>query len=449
MLIDRKVLGRRTVLRGLGAAVGLPLLESMTPALSQGATAKQTPNRLLFSYIPIGATMEAWTPEGEGPNYTMNRILKPLEPFRQDLSILSGLDHAQAYALGDGGGDHARAAACFLTGVHPKKTATDILSGISADQIVAQAIGSQTRFASIELGCEDSRTVGACDSGYSCAYQNTMSWRTPTSPMPPEINPRVVFERLFGSEDLSLSKEERARNFATRKSILDWVVEDTQRLNQTLPSEDRRKIDEYLYSIREVEQRIESAEKDNREFTPSIDKPSGVPVLFSDYLKLMFDLQLLAIQSDLTRVTTFMFGREGSLRTYNEIGIPDPHHPTTHHRGNPELVEKVTKINTFHAEHFAYFLGRLKSTPEGDGNLLDHSMVVYASAIADGSRHTHTDLPAIIAGHGKGALKVGQHTRYAEGTPMTNLWLTLLDRMDIHPETIGDSTGRLEHLTEL
>lgn len=378
-----------------------------------------------------------------------SRILKPLDPFREHLNILSGLDHPNAYALGDGGGDHARAAACFLTGVHPKKTAgADILVGMSADQIAAKELSGKTKFPSLELGCEDSRTVGACDSGYSCAYQNTISWRTPTSPMPPEINPRIVFERMFGSEDLGLPKEVRARNIATRKSILDYALEDTRKIMGSVGPTDRRKIDEYLFAVREVEKRIAGAEEDNRAFTPSIERPSGVPVLFSDYLKLMFDLQLLAIQADLTRVTTFMYGREGSLRTYNEIGIPDPHHPTSHHGGDPEKIEKITRINTFHAEQLAYFLGRLKATPEGDGTLLDHSMILYASAIADGSSHTHVDLPVLVAGHGNG-LKTGQHIRYAKGTPFTNLLMTLLDRMDVRPEKIGDSTGKLEYLTDL
>ena len=450
MLITGKHLHRRTFLRGLGAAVGLPLLDSMTPALATAATAAKVPNRLLFTYIPIGAVMEEWFPTGGERDFQFRRILKPLMPFKDDLCVIGGLDHHNGYALGDGGGDHARAGACYLTGVHPKKTAgADIQAGISADQIVAERWKSETRFGSLELGCDDTRTVGACDSGYSCAYQNSVSWRTPSSPMPPETNPRTVFERLFGSEDLSLPAEVRARRLAARKSILDFVNEDSKRLSLDLGAADKRKLDEYLYAVREIEKRIEGAEKDQTQFKPSIDKPAGVPVLFADYLKLMFDIQLLAIQADLTRVTTFMIGREGSQRTYEEIGIPEPHHPLTHHRNNAENIEKITQINQFHAKQFAYFLDKLKTTKEGDGSLLDHSMVVYGSGIADGNQHSHENLPMIVAGRGNGAIQPGRYLTYAKGTPTTNLWLTLLDRMDVHPENIGDSTGRLQHLTGL
>jgi hypothetical protein len=450
MLVTRKRLSRRTLLRGLGTAVALPFLDSMVPAFAAPSDRPTFPNRLFFTYIPIGAIMEEWYPDGGETGFTFKRILKPLQAYRDDLTIIAGLDHHTGYALGDGGGDHARAGACYLTGVHPKKTSgADIHVGISVDQIIASQIGSKTRFGSLELGCEDSRTVGACDSGYSCAYQNSVSWRTPSSPMPPETNPRVVFERMFGTEDLSMPADVRARKAAARRSILDFVSEDTKRLQADLAPSDRHKIDEYLYAVREIEKRIESAEKEQRTFTPSIGKPAGVPVLFADYLKLMFDIQLLAMQADLTRTATFMIGREGSQRTYDEIGIPDPHHALTHHRGNKDSIEKVTQINTFHAQQFAYFLERMKATNEGDGTLLDHSMMVYGSGIADGSDHSHVNLPILIAGKGNGALKGGRYVKYAAGTPTTNLWLTLLDRMGVHPETVGDSTGRLEHLTDI
>ena len=446
MFLTRKHLSRRTLLRGLGTSIALPLLDSMTPAFAAPA-AKTIPNRLLFTYIPIGAIMDEWWPAGGEKDFQFKRILKPLAPFSEDLFVLAGLDHHTGYALGDGGGDHARAGACYLTGVHPKKTAgADIKAGVSVDQIAAMTTGKETRFGSIELGCDDSRTVGACDSGYSCAYQNSVSWRTESSPMPPETNPRTVFERLFGSDDLSLSPQVRARKTAARKSILDFANEDTRRLAAALGPADRRKIDEYLFAVREIEKRIEGAEKDGNQFQPSIGKPAGVPVLFSDYLKLMFDIQLLAIQADLTRVATFMIGREGSQRTYEEIGISEPHHPLTHHRGAADNIEKITRINTFHAEQFAYFLGKLKSTREGDGTLLDHSMVVYGSGIADGNQHSHENLPMLVAGRGNGGLKPGRYLTYPKGTPTTNLWLTLLDRMDVHPESVGDSTGRLDHL---
>ena len=450
MLVTRKRLPRRTFLRGLGAAVALPFLDSMVPAFAASTLGNTFPNRLLFTYIPIGAIMEEWFPAGGATDFQFKRILQPLTPFKQDITLLGGLDHHTGYALGDGGGDHARAGACYLTGVHPKKTSgADIHAGVSVDQIIAAQNGSKTRFASIELGCDDTRTIGACDSGYSCAYQNSVSWRTPTSPMPPETNPRTVFERMFGTEDLSIPPALRARKAAARRSVLDFVREDTLRLEADLGADDRRKLDEYLFAVREIEKRIQSAEREHQTFTPSIAKPAGVPVLFADYLKLMFDIQLLAIQADQTRTATFMIGREGSQRTYDEIGIPEPHHPLTHHRGNKDSIEKVTQINTFHVQQFAYFLGKLKSTKEGDGNLLDHSMVVYGSGIADGSQHTHENLPILIAGRGNGALRPGRFLQYPKGTPTTNLWLTLLDRMDVHPESVGDSTGRLEHLTDL
>jgi hypothetical protein len=451
MYITRKHLSRRTLLKGLGTAVALPFLDSMVPAFAApGVASTAYPNRLFFTYIPIGAIMDEWIPTGSETDFQFKRILQPLTPYKDDLLILGNLDCHNGYALGDGGGDHARAGAAYLTGVHPKKTSgADIHAGVSVDQIIAMQKGSATKFASLELGCEDSRTVGACDSGYSCAYQNSVSWRTPNSPMPPETNPRVVFERMFGTEDLSVPADVRARRAAARKSILDFVSDDTKRIESDLGPSDRHKIDEYLYAVREIEKRIENAEHENRQFVPSVGKPAGVPVLFADYLKLMFDLQFLAIQADLTRTATFMIGREGSQRTYDEIGIPEPHHPLTHHRGNKESIEKVTQINTFHAQQLAYFLNKMKSTREGDGSLLDHSMMVYGSGIADGSEHSHVNLPILIAGKGNGQLKTGRSLKYAAGTPVTNLWLTLLDRLDVHPESVGDSTGRLEHLTNL
>jgi hypothetical protein len=447
MIVTRKHLSRRTILRGLGTALALPMLDSMVPAFAAPTVGSKAPTRLLFTYIPVGANMVSWSPTGEGRDYTFSRILKPLEGFRDDFSVLSGLDHHQAEALGDGPGDHARAGAAYLTGVHCKKTGgTDIHCGISVDQIAARHTAAETRFPSIELGCDDTRTVGACDSGYSCAYQNTLSWRTATSPLPPETNPRAVFERLFGTDDLSLSAELRARRAAERKSILDMVKEDTERLEGNLGHADRRKIDEYLYAVREVEKRIESTEKEHHEYAGMIEKPAGVPVLFKDYIRLMFDLQILAMQGDLTRVVTLMYGREGSQRTYGEIGIPEPHHPLTHHRGNKEWIEKFTRINVYHAENFAYFLGKLKSTRDGDGSLLDHSVLVYGSGLSDPNAHSKLNLPTLVAGRANGRLSPGRHIVYPKGTPMANLFMTLLDCMDVHPESIGDSTGKLEHL---
>lgn len=451
MIVTRQRLPRRRVLQGVGAAIALPLLDAMLPAFAAAAPARAIkPARVAFVYVPNGIVQEHWTPEREGRDYAFTSILKPLEPFRQNLFVLSGLDDRNGNALGDGPGDHARAGASYLTGVHCKKTAgADIQGGISADQIAAMALGSATRLPSIELGCEDARTVGNCDSGYSCAYTNSISWRSPTTPMPPELNPRLVFERLFGTEDLSLDPAARARRAAYRKSILDAVQEDTRALVGTLGAADRRKIDEYLTAVREIEKRIEIAEKDNRELRPAVQKPAGVPIDFTEYLKLMYDLQVVAFQADVTRISTLMVGREGSMRVYPEIGIPDPHHPLTHHRNNPDWIEKVVKINTLHTELLAYFLGRLQATREGEGTLLDHTMVVYGSGLADGNRHTHEDLPVLLAGRGGGGLKPGRHLRYKNGTPITNLYLTVLDRMGVRPESIGDSTGRVEHLSDI
>ena len=448
MIITRKRLHRRTFLRGMGAAIALPVLDAMTPALT-AATRAAAPRRLAFTYVPNGITMAEWTPGGTGREFAYSRVLKPLEPFRQDTLVLSGLAHRNGNALGDGPGDHARAAASYLTGVHPRKTAgADIQNGISVDQIAAQQIGSATRFASLELGCDDSRTVGNCDSGYSCAYTNSLAWRGPSTPMPPETNPRLVFERLFGDIDTSLPPEVRARRLHHRRSILDLVSARTAELSRDLGPADRRKLDEYLSSIREIEGRIERAEADLTDLRPNIDKPTGIPVRYADYVNLMFDLQRIAFQTDMTRVVTMMMGREGSMRTYPEIGVPDPHHPLTHHRGNAEWIERVTQVNELHMQLFAGFIRKLQETPDGDGSLLDHSTIVYGSGLSDGNRHTHEDLPVLLVGGGSG-FRLGSHVAYPKDTPMTNLYLTLLDRMGVQAEQIGDSTGRIEHLTEV
>ena len=449
MIITGKHLPRRTFLKGMGAAIALPMLDAMTPAVSamgRASAGKAAPLRLAFTYVPNGITMSDWTPKGAGTAFELSRVLQPMAPFRDEVTVLSGLAHRNGMALGDGPGDHARAAASYLTGVHPRKTAgADIQNGISVDQIAAQHIGKETRFASLELGCDDSRTVGNCDSGYSCAYTNSLAWRSPTTPMPPETNPRLVFERLFGDIDTSLSPEARARRLRYRRSILDLVGERTTQLSAGLGAADRRKLDEYLTSIREIERRIERSEADMTGLTPNIDKPTGIPVLYADYVNLMFDLQLIALQTDSTRVITMMMGREGSMRTYPEIGVPDPHHPLTHHRGNTEWIERVTKVNELHMSLFAGFIGKMKATPDGDGTLLDHSVIVYGSGLSDGNRHTHEDLPVMLVGGG-GQFKRGAHVVYPQGTPMTNLYLTLLDRMGVQPEQIGDSTGKVEHL---
>ncbi|MGA7414060.1 MAG: DUF1552 domain-containing protein [Bryobacteraceae bacterium] len=447
-VLTRKHLPRRAFLRGIGAAIALPALDAMAPALASAAATK-APTRLAFAYVPNGIIMKDWTPSAEGSAFEFTNTLKPLEPLRAKLMVLSGLSHHNAEALGDGAGDHARAGACFLTGVHPKKTSgADIQSGVSADQIVAKELGDATRFRSLEFGCEDSRTVGDCDSGYSCAYTNSISWRTPTSPMPPETNPRAVFERLFGA-DANLDPETRARRLRSRMSILDLVSERTQSLSGNLGASDRRKLDEYLYAVREIEKRIQMAENDPQQIKPNMEEPGGIPVTFTEYVKLMYDLQVLAFQTDMTRVSTMVVAREGSVRTYGEIGIPDPHHPLSHHRGNAEWIEKLVKINRYHVELFGYFLQKMDSIQDGDGTLLDHSMIVYGSAISDGNQHSHNNLPALLAGGGNGCLKPGRHVIYKPETPMANLYLTLLDRVGVKPEAIGDSTGKLEHLTDL
>jgi hypothetical protein len=434
-------LSRRTVLRGLGASVALPFLDAMTPAF--GAE-PEIPLRLAFAYVPNGVIMQDWTPKGEGKDFEFSRILKPLEPFREHLLVLSGLASKNGNALGDGPGDHARAGAAFLTGVHPRKTAgADIHNGISVDQIAANAIGHKTRLASLELGCEDSRTVGNCDSGYSCAYTNSISWRSATTPNPPEVNPRMAFERLYGADDTPLDPEARARRAASRRSVLDVVAGRAQALQQDLGPSDRRKLDEYLTGVREVERQIERAEKDSREIAAPFEKPDGIPAVYADYVKLMFDLQLAAFQADLTRIVTFMLGREGSLQTYPEIGVPDSHHPLTHHRDQADLVEKVTKINAFHVELFAYFLGKMKAAAEGEGSLLDHATIVYGSGLADGNRHTHEDLPLLVAGAANGAVAGGRHVAYRPDTPLTNVFVTLAGLCGVSAETVGDSTGRI------
>ncbi len=447
MIITKKQLSRRTLLKGLGVTVALPLLDAMTPALATAAEKVKAPTRMFFGAVPNGIEMKAWKPTGVGKDFEFTRILKPLEAYREDLLILTGLAHRTGASKE--AGDHARAGGNYLTGVHPKRTTgADIEVGISVDQLAAQALGNKTRLASLELGCEATRMVGSCDAGYSCAYQNSLAWRTPSTPMPPEINPRLVFERLYGSLESSLDPKTQAALNEDRKSVLDYVNERTKKLVSTLGPTDKRKIDEYLTAIREIEKRIARVENDNRQLTPEIAKPNGIPANFADHVRLMHDLLIVAFQSDITRISTMLYSREGSNRAYPELGFTDGHHPITHHRYIPELVEKVTKINTYHLEQFAYFIGKLKSIQEGDGTLLDHCMIVYGSSHSDGNRHSHVDLPTIVVGRGNGALKTGRHIVYPE-TPMTNLFLTLLDKMGVPTDKLGDSTGKLQGLSEV
>ena len=451
-MIRRVQLSRRTLLRGIGTTVALPFLDAMSPAFSATPSrlGNQIPVRMAFSYVPNGIIMEDWTPADAGALKALPSILEPVSEFRDDVMLLSGLTHNNGRALGDGPGDHARAAASFLTGVHPKKTdGADIRNGISVDQVAAELVGGRTRFASIELGVEHGRLAGNCDSGYSCAYSNSISWRSEATPMPPEVNPRLVFERLFGRPGDSDDPVARAKRKRYEKSILDFVQQDTRKLQSELGPTDRRKLDEYLTGVREIEKRIEAGEASAAQTTPSMDRPSGVPVDYAEHAKLMFDLQVVAFQTDQTRIATFMLAREGSNRTYRQIGVPGGHHGLTHHRNDEEKIRKISKINRYHMELFSYFLKRLDSIQEGDGTLLDHSIVVYGSGLADGNKHTHHDLPVLVAGRAAGGLHPGRHLRYDTETPMANLYLTLLDRMGVHPEAIGDSTGHLEHLTDI
>jgi Protein of unknown function (DUF1552) len=448
MIVTRKYLPRRTFLRGVGAAVALPWLDAMVPAFAAPVDRK-TPVRLIFGYVPNGMMMKDWTPTGVGKDFEITRILKPLEPFREDMLVLTGLHHRN----GEGtGGDHARASATYLTGIAPKRVSdlAAIELGISVDQIAAQAMSSQTRLPSLELGCEATRAVGACDGGYSCAYMNNMSFRNATTPVPPETNPRLVFERLYGTLDTDPDPKVRARLKQNRQSMLDFIAEDTRQLMGTLGASDRRKIDEYLTSLREIEKRIVRVEVENRELTPETEKPTGVPTGFVEHATLNNDLLAVALQADVTRVATLLYAKEGSTRSYPELGFADAHHPLTHHRGRAELIEKATKIECHHMEQFAYLVQKLKSIQEGDGTLLDHSMVVYGSSMSDPNQHLHYNLPCVVLGRGDGSLKPGRHIIYPNNdTPQTNLWLTLLDRMGVRTERLGDSTGEIEHLTDI
>ena len=434
-IMTNRPLSRRTLLKGAGAAIALPVLDAMRPILA--ATPASTPvHRLAVVYVPNGIVMEDWLPRVSGTQFELPRILRPLESVREQVTVISGLENTAPRKAK--GGAHAKASGSFLSGMPPKYTAgADVRAGITFDQVAARRWGAATRVPSLQLGLEDSRMVGNCDTGSSCAYTNCLSWSDADTPLGVDVNPRSVFERLFGTKDLSLTPETRARRALYRKSILDLVRQSTIKLLHTLGAADKRKMDEYLTSIREVEKRIAAAEVDDR--VPPVDKPSGIPFEFPEYARLMLDLQVIAFQSDLTRVVTTMIGREGSVRTYPEIGVSDPHHPLTHHRGHPDFIERVTKINCLHVELLAYFLGRLKSTQDGAGSLLDQTVVLYGSALSDGNRHSSTNLPLLVAGGGSGGRYIA-----AEKQPVTNLYVDLLNRVDIPTDSFGDSTARLD-----
>jgi hypothetical protein len=445
MIITRKHLSRRTFLRGAGSLVGLPFLDAMVPALGWARDAKpRPPTRLGFVYVPNGMVMSSWTPAAPGKDFAFTPILKPLEPFRDHTLVLSRLMDYNANALGDGGGDHARASASFLTGAHPRETGSDIHAGVSADQIAAREIGRQTRLASLELGLEDHRVVGLCDGNYSCAYTSCVSWRTPTTPLPPVPNPRHVFERLFGTGDAKHDPAGAARKARYRQSILDGAVEETRHLKSTLGPADQRKLDEYLTSVREVERGIQLAQRDGSVQRPSAEPPSGIPADPTEHARLMFELLALAFQADVTRVATMMVGRESSIRSYDHLGLPESHHQLSHHKNDPATLAKLVKIQTYHMELFARFVARLKSTPDGDATLLDRCLILYGAGIADSNRHTHEKLPVLVVGTGNGSVRGGRHIDYGKDTPVTNLLLAMLDRVGVRPGRLGDSTGPLE-----
>jgi hypothetical protein len=442
-------MSRRTVLKGLGTTIALPLLEAMLPVSSLAAQVKKAPpRRMAFLYVPNGKNMAHWTPKAEGSDFQLPASLQPLQPFKDQLLVLSGLTLDKARPNGDGPGDHARAMASFLTGRQAKKThGADIRVGTSVDQLAAQKIGRATRFASLELGIEGGQNAGNCDSGYSCAYSSNLSWRGESTPNAKEINPRAVFDRLFANQVKGEVDQNRAKRDRYHKSILDFVAADAQRLKGKLGGTDLRKLDEYLTSVREIETRISRAEEVVVDGSMKLTKPAGIPRDYAEHIHLMADLLVLAFQTDLTRIATLVFANDGSNRSYRFMGVPEGHHDLSHHGRDPRKLDKIRQINRFHVSQLAYLLGKLRAVKEPGGNLLDSCMIVYGSGISDGNRHNHDDLPILLAGKGGGALKAGRHVRYPRETPLTNLYLGLLDRMGAPVDAFGDSTGKLESLS--
>jgi Protein of unknown function (DUF1552) len=441
-------ISRRTLLRGAGTAMALPLLEAMVPTSVLAQSMKKRPNRMAFIFVPNGIHMASWTPKAPGTMSELPQTLQPLNGVRSSLNILTGLAQSNAFALGDGGGDHARSAAAFLTGCHPRKTyGADIKAGISVDQIAASRVGNLTRFASLELGCERGGINGNCDSGYSCAYSSNIAWRGEAQPLAHEVDPRAVFERLFNNGDPTETAETRKLRQNDRMSVLDFVLEDANSLKGKLGTHDQAKLDEYFTGVREIERRLVLAEKSTvGDRLAGSDKPTGVPNDFGEHMRLMFDMMFLAFQADLTRVVTFMVANDGSNRGYKDIGVPEGHHDCSHHGGDPKKLAKVQAINQYHVEQLGYFLNKMQSIKEADGTMLDNSMIVYGAGISDGDRHNHDDLPILMAGKGAGTIKTGKHLVYNNPTPMTNLFLSMLDRMGVPADHIGDSTGRLQQL---
>jgi hypothetical protein len=446
---DSLRISRRTALKGLGVVVALPLLEAMEPAttFAFGTPRRTFPRRMAFVYVPNGVNVWQWTPTGTGKDFQLSNILEPLAPFKNDLLVLGGLTCDKARPNGDGPGDHARAMAAFLTGRQPRKTnGANIRAGISVDQLAASRVGTGTRFPSLEIGCEGGRQAGNCDSGYSCAYSSNLSWRGEATPMPKEINPRLVFDRLFAGSSRGETRQNQARRDRYNQSILDFVNDDASQLRARLGINDQRRMDEYLTALRDVERRIVSSTHVELPGGDALRRPLGVPLDYQEHIRLMTDLLVLAFQTDLTRVATFVYANEGSNRNYRLIGVPDGHHDLSHHRRNPERLEKIRLINRFHITQFAYLLEKLRAIPEGDGTLLDSCMIVYGSGNGDGNRHNHDNLPVLLAGKGGGTLTTGRYVVYPRETPITNLYLSLLERMGVEVESFGDSTGRLQDL---
>jgi len=449
MIVTKKAISRRTILHGLGATVALPLLDAMIPALTAAVNTPAKPiRRLGVVYHPNGVIYDKWLPKGVGADFELSPTLAGLQPFRDKLIVVTGLSMDQAEALGDGGGDHSRACGGYLSGVHVRKSDTVVESGMSMDQIAAKAFERETQLSSLQLQMDENSIIGSCDVGYSCAYSSTISWLTPTLPLMAENNPRVVFERLFGASD-STDPKVRAARLHQDRSILDSVTDRVKQLQRRLGAADNRRVNDYLTSLRDVERRIQKTEEQSAKEVPDVARPAGIPESFDDHAHLLYDLQLLAYQSDITRVSTFMYGREQSPRPYPQIGVPEPHHPVTHHQNDPEKMAKCVKIQQYHLKLFADYLEKLRNTPDGDGSLLDHVMILYGAAISNSDRHTHGPLPTLLVGGGAGTLKGGRHLVYPEHTPLTNLQLTMLNLLGVPTEKLGDSTGQFKELSGL
>ena len=447
MFVTKKAISRRTILRGAGTVVALPLLDAMIPAFAPAATTAPV-RRLGVVYHPNGVIYDKWLPTGVGASFELSPTLKGLEPFKDKLIVVTGLASDQAEPLGDGGGDHSRACGTYLTGVHVKKSDSNVENAVSMDQIAAKAFERDTQLSSLQMTADENSLLGSCDLGYSCAYSSTLSWLTPTLPLMAENNPRVLFERMFGSSD-STDAHVRASRLKQDRSLLDSVNDRVNQLQRKLGTADTRKVNDYLAALRDVERRLQKAEEQSSKELPDVSQPAGIPDTFVEHVRLLYDLQLLAYQSDLTRVITFMYGREQTGRPYPQIGIPEPHHSVTHHQNDPAKMDKCARIQRYHIQLFAEYLEKLRKTPDGDGSLLDHVILIYGSGLSNSDRHTHGPLPLLLLGGGAGTLKGGRHIVYPEHTPLTNLQLTLLNKLGVPAEKLGDSRGEFKELSEL